>query len=128
MILLIDTSTPTCKLALVDGDKIFQSEWLANRELSKSLHNFIKEQLSAHNWSWQDITGVGVFRGPGSFTGLRIGLVTVNTLADSLGVPIVGTGGDDWQEQAIKRLENSENDQVVLPEYGAGANITKPRK
>lgn len=128
MILLIDTSTPTCKLVLLDGDKRFESEWLANRELSRSLHDFMNKQLSAHNWSWKDITGIGVFRGPGSFTGLRIGLVTVNTLADGLGVPIVGTEGDDWQERAIERLENSENDRIVLPEYGAGANITKPRK
>lgn len=128
MILLLDTSTPMCRLTLVDGDKKLDYEWHADRELSKGLHEFINDKLAKHNWTWRDIKGVGAFRGPGSFTGLRIGLVVVNTLADGLGVPIVGVDGHDWQSRAIKRLQDGENEMIVLPEYGASANITKPRK
>ncbi len=128
MILLLDTSTPVCKLTLVDEDKRFEYEWTAGRELSKGLHGFISEQISKHNWTWRDIQGIGAFRGPGSFTGLRIGLVVVNTLADGLHIPIIGTDGSDWQNQAIERLKNGENEEIILPEYSTGANITKPRK
>jgi len=67
-------------------------------------------------------------KGPGSFTGLRIGITVFNTIADTNNVPIVGETGDSWQDKAIMRLENGENDHVVLPEYGSEANITKPRK
>lgn len=128
MILLLNTSTPTCKLTLINGDRKNQSEWLADRDLSNGLHRFIKKQLSEYDASWQDIKGIGVFRGPGSFTGLRIGLSVMNTLADSLNVPIVGTIGLDWQNQAIAMLEKNINDGVVQPLYGSEANITKPRK
>ena len=128
MILLLNTSTPTCKLTLINGDRKNQSEWLADRDLSNGLHRFIKKQLSEYDASWQDIKGIGVFRGPGSFTGLRIGLSVMNTLADSLNVPIVGTIGLDWQNQAIAMLEKNINDEVVQPLYGSEANITKPRK
>ena len=51
-----------------------------------------------------------------------------NTLADSLSVPIVGVGGDDWQELALEKLQAGENEKIVMPEYGAAAHITTPRK
>lgn len=129
MILLLDTSTPVCRLALVaKNGKKTNYEWQAGRELAKGLHAFIFEKLQREGCDWHDITGLGVFKGPGSYTGLRIGLTVVNTLADSLEVPIVGSAGDDWQSEALKRLQADEDDQLVLPDYGGGANITAPRK
>jgi tRNA threonylcarbamoyladenosine biosynthesis protein TsaB len=128
MILLLDTSTPVCRLSLIDGDRRFDSEWQADRELAKNLLGYLREQLAAHAASWETLTGIGVLQGPGSFTGLRIGLTVVNTLADAEQIPIVGTTGDNWQELALSRLAAGENDQVVMPLYGSDANITKPRK
>lgn len=69
-----------------------------------------------------------MFRGPGSFTGLRIGLTVANTIASAQSLPIVGATGDEWQQQSIDRLSRGESDTIVLPEYGSGARITKPRK
>ncbi len=128
MILLLDTSTAVCRLTFIDDDQRFETEWHADRQLAKGLLRYIHEQLTEHGWSWTDITGIGVLRGPGSFTGLRIGLTVMNTLADSRGVPIVGASGEDWQVEATGRLNRGENDQIVLPEYGAEAHVTKPRK
>lgn len=128
MILLLDTSTPECRLSLVDGDWRHDATWEANRELAKGLLSYIQTQLESQQKTWTDLTGLGVFKGPGSFTGLRIGITVLNTIADSENIPIVGETGDDWHEKAIDRLTNNESDRIVLPEYGGEANITQPRK
>lgn len=128
MILLLDTSTPLCKLTLVDSDWRFDDEWQADRQLAKGLLNYLQQQLEKNEKTFTDISGIGVMKGPGSFTGLRIGLTVLNTIADAENVPIVGETGDDWQRRAVARLETGENQKIVLPFYGSEAHITKPRK
>jgi tRNA threonylcarbamoyladenosine biosynthesis protein TsaB len=128
MILLIDTSTPDCRLTLIDGEQRFDDVWTADRTLADKLLGYLRGQLQAHGKTWSDITGIGVFKGPGSFTGLRIGLTVMNTLADSLDIPIIGETDEDWQQKALKRLDEGQNDRLVMPLYGREANITKPRK
>lgn len=128
MILLLDTSTPICRLTFIDGDWRYDDAWQADRTLANKLLGYLQEQLEKNNKTWKDITGIGAFRGPGSFTGLRIGLTVLNTIADSERIPIVGETGDDWQSKAIHRLGTQENDSIVMPLYGSEAHITKPRK
>lgn len=128
MILLIDTSTPVCKVSLVEGDWRYSSEWEAGRSLAKGLLRHLDETLQGQGKQWQDVTGLVVYKGPGSFTGLRIGATVFNTLAYANAIPIVGTSGDDWQAAGERRLALGENDEIVMPEYGGEANITQPRK
>lgn len=128
MILAIDTSTPECRMSLLDGDKTINKNWLAERRLALELLEQLETFLNENNLAFQDLTGLIVFRGPGSFTGLRIGITVFNTLADSLSVPIVGEVGDDWQRVGIERIKNEQTDKIVLPEYGSPPHITKPTK
>jgi tRNA threonylcarbamoyladenosine biosynthesis protein TsaB len=128
MILLLDTSTPICKLTLIDGDWRFDDEWEAGRTLAKELLGYLQRMLAAHDKAWGDISGIVAFQGPGSFTGLRIGLTVLNTFAGAQGIPIVGAHGESWQAEGLARLQQGENDEIVLPEYGSEANITTPRK
>lgn len=128
MILLLDTSTPVCKLNLVDGDWRYADEWESGRTLAKGLLGYLQDNLAKNDKTWKDISGIVAFKGPGSFTGLRIGLTVLNTFADSEVVPIVGSIGDDWQVEGLSRLAAGENDQLVMPEYGGEAHITTPRK
>lgn len=128
MILLIDTSTPVCHLSMIEGDWRYDNEWEAGRGLAKGLLGFLDEQLGLQKKAWSDVTGLVVFKGPGSFTGLRISATVFNTLAAANDWPIVGVTGETWQQVGLKRLENGESDEIVLPEYGGEANITKPRK
>jgi tRNA A37 threonylcarbamoyltransferase TsaD len=75
------------------------------------------------------LTGLIFVSGPGSFTGLRIGASTINALAYSLNIPVVGVPmGPDWLMKGLAKLNNLEDDQVVKLEYGAEANITKQKK
>lgn len=128
MILFMDTSTYMCKLSLVDGGWRYDDEWEANRELAKGLLGYLRDQLEKNGKDWQDISGIVAYQGPGSFTGLRIGLTVLNTFAEAQGIPIIGATGKNWQAIGRERLENSENDKIALPEYGSEAHITQPRK
>lgn len=128
MILLLDTSTPICKLGFADGDWRYNHEWLADRQLAKGLLGYMQEQLAVCGKDFSDITGIAAYQGPGSFTGLRIGLTVLNTMADAMTIPIVGVSGEDWGSTAMARLAHGENDQLVVPVYGAEATITTPRK
>lgn len=128
MILLLDTSTPLCRLTLIDGGEQFAAEWQAERQLAKGLHAWLRDHLAKQGKTWIDIEGIGAFRGPGSFTGLRIGITILNTLAESLAIPIVGESGGEWQAHALERLRLGENDRIILPYYDHDANITTQRK
>ena len=124
MIILLDTSTAACFLTVVDDEARQDFEWQAGRTLARGLLKFLEEKTG----DLRDISGIGVMKGPGSFTGLRIGLTVANTLADSLNIPIVGAMGEDWRETALSKLRAGESEKIVMPEYGAAAHITAPRK
>ena len=129
MILAIDTSTPECKMFLIrEESEIVHKTWLAERRLALELLEQLETFLSENNLTFQNLTGLVIFRGPGSFTGLRIGITVFNTLADSLEIPIVGEIGDDWLAKGIDRLNKNNIDSIVLPEYGMPPHITQPKK
>jgi tRNA threonylcarbamoyladenosine biosynthesis protein TsaB len=128
MIILLDTSTSICKITLLNGTEKIDYEWQADRTLAKNIFSYLSDSLQEHNKTLGSLKGIGIFRGPGSFTGLRIGITVVNTMAKTLHIPIVGEDGDNWMEKALGRLSRGENDLIVLPLYGREARITTPRK
>ncbi len=90
-ILTIDTSTTACSAALTDGEKIACELALdTDRTLSKQLLNQIDFLLRNAGMSVDDLDGIGVALGPGSFTGLRVGIATVKGLAIATEKPVVG--------------------------------------
>ncbi len=129
IILTIRTDKPEAELGLFDDTKqCAYDTWHAHRELAETIHRHIDKLLTAKGKELKSVDGVVVFQGPGSFTGLRIGLTVANTLADALQVPIAATQGDDWVDQGIARLTAGENDWPALPFYGAEAHITAQKK
>ena len=124
MILYLDTSSMVCRVWI--DDKSYS--WESGRGLAKGLLKFVKFCLEDAGGDWSSLTGLGVYEGPGSFTGLRIGATVMNTIADSEKLPIVGAGGEDWREKAQKMLDNGEDQKIVIPEYGGVVNITTPKK
>lgn len=130
MILCIRTDQPEAEISLYDpsGAQVADVTWLAHRQLADTLPGKVRDMLQDHSFSYDDLSGVVVFRGPGSFTGLRIGISVANTFAYAQSIPIVGSMGDDWIKAGLARLAHGENQKIALPEYGAEANITKPRK
>ncbi|MEO5691403.1 MAG: tRNA (adenosine(37)-N6)-threonylcarbamoyltransferase complex dimerization subunit type 1 TsaB [Candidatus Saccharimonadales bacterium] len=128
MILGIKTSDLVAELVLYDETEIARDDWQTNRDMARGLLERIELLLEKNNASWNQLSGLIVYKGPGSFTSLRIGLTTANSIVYSLAIPIVGSSGDDWITDGIVRLRNNENDTSVFPEYGAEPRITSPRK
>jgi tRNA threonylcarbamoyladenosine biosynthesis protein TsaB len=131
MILALDTSTPITELFLADsGGKILkQIKAETGNQLSEQLLQIIEDTLKDADLKLSGLTGLIFVSGPGSFTGLRIGASTINALAYSLNIPVVGVPmGPDWLMKGLAKLNNLEDDQVVKLEYGAEANITKQKK
>ncbi len=129
MYLGIRTDSPVAQFCLYDGAELkAEKTWQADRQLAHSLLGQLEAFLAEHDMTFHDVAGLFVYRGPGSFTGLRIGITVMNTIAYSESVPVVGSEGDDWQNDAVARLKNGQDDQVIIPFYGADPRITKPIK
>lgn len=129
MILTIRTDKPESELGLFDGEeKLAYETWQAHRQLAETLHKKLDELVKSKGKALEDITGIVVYKGPGSFTGLRIGMSVANALAYSYDAPIVAAGGDDWIAEGIKSVAENPSKLPVTPEYGGEINITKPRK
>ena len=90
-VLAVDTSTMVSTCAVLDDEKIL-GEYSLNQEVthSENLVPMIKEMLYNLGLKASDIDLYGVATGPGSFTGLRIGIATVKSLAHVFDKPIVG--------------------------------------
>ncbi len=129
MLLILRTDKPEAELGIFDGTtKLSYKKWEAHRELSDTIHKRIAAILQEQDKELTDIDGIVCYKGPGSFTGLRIGMSVANTLASGLSVPLVTTTGEDWIEEGIEQLQSGKNEQIGVPEYGGNAHITMPRK
>lgn len=129
LILTIRTDKPEAELGLFDDTaKLAYSTWPAHRQLAETIHKKIGELLESQGRQLEDVQGLVAFQGPGSFTGLRIGLSVANALAYGLQIPIVAAKGKDWHVQGCHDLGQGKNDQLTIPEYGAPPHITRPKR
>ena len=128
MILLVRTDSENAYIGFYEDQIVYEHSWHAHRNLSETLLKKIEEGLATTESEWDKLSAVIVFAGPGSFTGLRIGITVANTLANSQAIPIVGKQGEGWIEKGLEALADGQNDKIVSPEYGSEANITIPKK
>lgn len=129
IILTIRTDKPEAEVGVYDGEvQLAYEQWLAHRQLAETIHAKIDKVLAGQQLELGKVQGIVCYKGPGSFTGLRIGMAVANALAYSLGIPVVSHGGEDWLRVGAARLQKGESEPVALPEYGAPAFTTQPRK
>lgn len=127
LIIGIRTDNPEAEIWLQDEHGCYIHTWHAHRTLSTTLLETVERWLVQHTYAVQDLTGIIVYEGPGSFTGLRIGCTVANTMAYSLDIPIVGTTGNEWFGDGLKKIQ-TESASAVFPEYGRTPHITAPKK
>jgi tRNA threonylcarbamoyl adenosine modification protein YeaZ len=106
MFLCIDTITADSGVALVNKDKCFGFKTLPTDHASERLISTIDELLDCHSCPpchscagknlLKNLKAVFVIKGPGSFTGLRVGISVANQFAHQLKIPIIGLKTNEW--------------------------------
>lgn len=93
LILQIETATQVCSAALSqDGETIAIKELQANNIHAGSLTLFIQDVMAQRGFAYADLDGIAVSKGPGSYTGLRIGVSTAKGLCFALDKPLIAVG------------------------------------
>jgi tRNA threonylcarbamoyladenosine biosynthesis protein TsaB len=114
LLLALDTATRTPVLALagMDGGVLAERRWESRHRHGEQLLEELSALLAQVERTPRDIDGVAVGVGPGSFTGLRIGLATAKVLAHSLNAPLIGVS--TTRALALAAGERGETGEVAV--------------
>jgi len=103
-ILNLETATKNCSVALAnDGKTIALAEYAGEGYLhAEKLHVFINEVLAKAGITYKDLEAVAVSMGPGSYTGLRIGVSAAKGLCYTLDIPLIAVDTLELLAQKVK--------------------------
>lgn len=88
--LTIDTTTKVTAVALAEDGRLIGEGFLhTTKTHSERIIPMLNQLLTAADWSLSELDMIGVVRGPGSFTGIRIGIATAQGLAQVLKLPLI---------------------------------------
>ncbi|RZJ65676.1 MAG: tRNA (adenosine(37)-N6)-threonylcarbamoyltransferase complex dimerization subunit type 1 TsaB [Flavobacterium sp.] len=112
LILNIETATKNCSVALARDGQTVSSQEISGQGYShaEKLHVFIETVLKDSSVSYADLDAIAVSRGPGSYTGLRIGVSAAKGLCFALGIPMIAV--DTLQ---VLASQANVSDGVVIP-------------
>lgn len=114
--LAIDTATEVAAIALGDRDTLLaESRISAGRSHLELLLPAVHELLNHNNLAIQDVSAIVAGTGPGTFSGLRVGISTARALAQALKVPLYGFGTLEALALGLLRSKRGSNDCLVLP-------------
>lgn len=120
------SDNPQAELRLYSKEEcIAQEEWQAHRLLAETVHKKIRDLLRSNGLTYEDIGKVVVYEGPGSFTGLRIGISVANAIGYGLNVPVVAGRGELWAEEGVSEYGSFT---PIPPVYGQEPHITRQKK
>ena len=122
LILNLDTSTQICSVAIASEGKLLGSrENHEDKSHSRKLSIFIQELLSEHDLNTSGLDAIAVSKGPGSYTGLRIGVSTAKGIAYGSNIPLIGIDTLDalvsgaLQNQEIKNILERDGSTLLCP-------------
>ena len=132
MFLYLDTTEEDTRIKLFNkkGKIHDQKNWQSQRNQSEELILEIDNMLSKNKLAKSELLGIIVNQGPGSYTGLRVGLSTSNAIAFSLDIPILGVknGVNSAKiKKTLSYLDKRSDKTLALPIYKYPAKITKAK-
>jgi tRNA threonylcarbamoyladenosine biosynthesis protein TsaB len=89
-VLVIDTCGDVGGVALGEDGVVVASEVLPAREASSALLPAVAQLMERQGWALAELDGVGVVSGPGSFTGVRVGMAAAKGMCEAAGLALVG--------------------------------------
>lgn len=112
LILNIETATKNCSVALTKDGVTLAIREVATQNFShaEKLHVFIEELFSATHLKLHDLNAIAVSQGPGSYTGLRIGVSAAKGLCYALSVPLIAV---DTLELLARKIKITEG--IIVP-------------
>ena len=112
-ILNLETATTNCSVSISEDDKtiLLRENNAVEYSHSEQLHVFIKEVLNDASLTFEDLDAVSVSKGPGSYTGLRIGVSAAKGLCFSLDIPLIAVA----TLQSMARQVKLEKNELVIP-------------
>ena len=110
LILLIETATKSCSVSLSSANKIIGCKEEVNEQYShaEKLTIFITELFKTQDFTIKDLDAVAVSKGPGSYTGLRIGVSTAKGLCYALDIPLISVS--TLKAMAFRMAQKEESD------------------
>ncbi|OEF24047.1 tRNA (adenosine(37)-N6)-threonylcarbamoyltransferase complex dimerization subunit type 1 TsaB [Vibrio rumoiensis] len=108
-ILALDTSTENCSVALMINDQIFTRSEVAPRDHTKKILPMVDEVLKEAGITLHDLDALAFGRGPGSFTGVRIGIGIAQGLSFGAELPMIGISTLAAMAQGCYRANQSEH-------------------
>ncbi len=109
LILTIETSGQICSVALFENNQLIDSrEIMEQGAHSAKLTLLIQEVLKKNNYSIKNLKAIGISIGPGSYTGLRIGLSTAKGICFGLDIPLISISTLRIMMEEVKVLETSD--------------------
>ncbi|MBW3809647.1 tRNA (adenosine(37)-N6)-threonylcarbamoyltransferase complex dimerization subunit type 1 TsaB [Aeromonas hydrophila] len=107
-ILAVDTATEACSAALLVGEKVFSCWEEAPRDHTRKILPMVQAVLDDAGITLDELDAIAFGRGPGSFTGVRIGIGVAQGLAFGAGVPLIGISTLAAMAQGAHRLDGAE--------------------
>ena len=115
LILQIETATTCCSVALAKDGKILRVKEVNERNAhAEVITKFIEEVILTEGLNYTQIDAVAVSCGPGSYTGLRIGISTAKGLCFALNKPLIAIDTLTAMCYGAKRMEGFKEDQNLL--------------
>lgn len=115
--LALETSTRNCSVALFNGARLLaiKEEHSDQYIHSEKLHLFIESLMAEAGFKMADLEGIAVGAGPGSYTGLRIGVASAKALAYALQIPLVSALGTELLVQEVLGSSTIDEGATLLP-------------